>query len=397
MIKNIKYINSICSIFFFILISLLVSNAFADVLDSESGGGKAKFDHFDTAFPLTGMHIDVACGECHMDGIFKGTPQQCFVCHNGVRATGKSPGHVPSDDNCDNCHTTFSMNDARFEHFNITAACTSCHNGVTSNGLPSNHILTNQECNACHNTNTWLNALFDHAEVTGPCSSCHNGIVATGKTQGHVVTALECDACHSTNTWLGAVFDHSTITTVCSSCHNGTVATGKAADHVPTMQECDACHSTNTWLGASFDHSMITDVCSSCHNDVIAAGKALDHPVTSNSCELCHVTTDWSINIFVHSSISDHNPSVDCIDCHIGNNFAVSPYTFPSHIPDCAACHQDDFIADSHKKTEQPVTVLYDVNALKDCTGSCHLYTNDNFDAVLEFRVGEHSINDTQF
>ena len=105
-----KYLKKMHHVLFFAGSLMLMTNAFSEET-------APSFDHFDTTFPLTGMHIDVACGECHKDGIFKGTPQQCFVCHNGIRATGKSVGHVPSDDNCDNCHTTFDMADAQFEHF----------------------------------------------------------------------------------------------------------------------------------------------------------------------------------------------------------------------------------------------------------------------------------------
>ncbi|MGD9729828.1 MAG: hypothetical protein AB7V39_26085, partial [Nitrospiraceae bacterium] len=46
-----------------------------------------KFDHFSTGFPLTGGHRDVACSDCHMRGIFTGTPRQCAACHT---STGSS-------------------------------------------------------------------------------------------------------------------------------------------------------------------------------------------------------------------------------------------------------------------------------------------------------------------
>jgi hypothetical protein len=320
-------------------------------LPALSEKGRSLFDHFNTSFPLTGLHIDVDCSACHLNGVFKGTPQECSVCHNGVRAVGKHVGHVQSDNNCDNCHTTFSMSDARFEHDNITAPCSSCHNGVTAIGKSVRHVTTSQECDACHTTASWLNVRFDHSLVTGPCSSCHNG----------------------------------------------SRAEGKPANHIITSQECDSCHATNTWLNARIDHSFITGSCSSCHNNVTASGKPSDHAVTSDDCTRCHTTTSWSRIIFTHSSIADHNSSVSCTDCHIGNNYALSPWQFPGYAPDCAACHADDYKQDSHKKTEQPNTIFYTVDQLRDCAGSCHLYENDSFTNIKDARSGEHQINASQF
>lgn len=263
------------------------------------------FDHFDTTFPLTGMHTDVNCSACHINGVFKGTPQQCGQCHNGILATGKSANHLHSDDNCDNCHTTFDMADARFEHDNITA----------------------------------------------PCASCHNGVTATGKTPDHMATTLECDACHT----------------------------------------------TTTWLNARMDHSMITEPCISCHNNIDATGKPSDHPLTSDDCTLCHTTISWSAVTFVHSSIGNHNPTVTCTDCHIGGNYSSDPWVFSQYAPDCAACHADDYLADKHKKTEVPGTILYTVDELRDCSGSCHLYQDNNFTTIKEIRTGEHQINANDF
>ena len=45
----------------------------------------ATFDHSKSAFPLTGKHTDVACESCHVDKVFKGTPQDCVACHREGR------------------------------------------------------------------------------------------------------------------------------------------------------------------------------------------------------------------------------------------------------------------------------------------------------------------------
>ncbi|MBL0060766.1 MAG: hypothetical protein IPP40_04570 [bacterium] len=41
----------------------------------------ATFDHQATAFPLTGQHVQTACQQCHIGGVFEGTPNQCIDCH----------------------------------------------------------------------------------------------------------------------------------------------------------------------------------------------------------------------------------------------------------------------------------------------------------------------------
>ena len=45
------------------------------------GWEKATFDHNQTVFPLTGAHLETACGQCHLDGVYQGTPQDCASCH----------------------------------------------------------------------------------------------------------------------------------------------------------------------------------------------------------------------------------------------------------------------------------------------------------------------------
>ncbi len=46
----------------------------------------------------------------------------CFSCHNGVKAMGKNPGHIASDNNCDACHTTNAFTPVRLDHNSIAMA-----------------------------------------------------------------------------------------------------------------------------------------------------------------------------------------------------------------------------------------------------------------------------------
>lgn len=315
-----------------------------------------RFDHTGTRFILTGSHEGVACESCHSMGVFRGTPTECAFCHDGsgMRAeSGKPIGHVATNNRCDDCHTTFAWPEIRFEHAAVLGSCTSCHDGVHYEGKPPGHVVTNLECGFCHNTFFWDSIRFDHTGITQPCSSCHNGTDATGKPMDHVVTNSECDVCHSTRGWSPARFDHAGITDGCSDCHDGTQATGTPSGHFMSAQDCSACHRT----------------------------------------------TGWTPDIFRHMSPNypgDHARDLDCTRCHPGNSDAVVYTDDPSLAPDCAGCHRNDFEPGPHKKHENPDT-NYTVQELRDCSGSCHIYTDASLTTIKTTRNREHRVSDGDF
>jgi len=314
------------------------------------------FDHVGTRFILTGSHEGVACESCHARGVFRGTPSDCSFCHDGSGMRAES-------------------------------------------GKPLDHVITSNHCDDCHTTFTWLEVRFEHSSVLGSCSSCHNDIQAAGKPADHVVTTAECDMCHNTFSWHSIRFDHSRITAPCSSCHNGTDATGKPMDHLATTSECDACHSTRAWTPAGFDHSGITGGCSGCHNDIKATGTPDGHFMSSEDCNWCHTTMSWRPDIFRHMSANypgDHAQDLDCTECHPGNSAPVVYTDDPTLAPDCAGCHRFDFDPDPHKQHENP-DHDYTVDELADCTGACHIYTDSSLSTIKDRRSGEHNVNDRAF
>lgn len=305
--------------------SLLLVNSSTHAADDVES-----FDHFTTGFPLTGKHQFLDCSSCHIGGMFKGTPLECGLCHNRSRAPGKNPEHVPSSNICDDCHTT----------------------------------------------DTWLGARFDHSGIFAPCENCHNNSVALGKSPSHITTTTSstCEDCHNTITFkrVGRV-DHAFVSGTCDSCHNGIKATGKSPQHLFTIAQCDNCHNTNTWRGARFDHTYATGLCLSCHNGSIATGKSTTHFVTTLDCNRCHTTARWiPLPHFTHDSPDypgDHRTGVLCVDCHTTNNQVIA-WPFPAYQPECAACHTDDYVPDSHKGVGDVPLPISDV---ADCSGSCHL------------------------
>jgi hypothetical protein len=236
--------------------------------------------------------------------------------------------------------------------------------------------------------------------VLGTCFSCHNGTTATGKTPDHIPSGTTCDDCHTSNAWIPAVFDHSAVSPgTCTSCHNGTTATGKTPNHIITAAQCDECHTTIAWIPASFNHDLVTGSCSSCHNGTTATGKPGGHFVTSLQCDECHTTNLWIPIDFRHSSPAypgDHSGNLLCTACHQANSETVT-WSAPAYIPDCAACHANDYEQGPHKKYENPDTP-YSVSELRDCTGSCHIYTDSSMTTIKKNRPGpEHQVNGGDF
>ena len=354
------------------------------------------FNHVQTGFPLTGAHTRARCESCHVSALFKGTPRQCAACHaaGGRMSSVVMPRtHIQTVQTCDTCHNTTTFVGARFNHMGVApGACMSCHNGMTSSGKPASHIRTTASCDSCHRTTAWTPARFTHAGVTpGTCMTCHNGGTASGKPANHIQTTASCDTCHRTTAWTPAQFSHAMVTPgTCMTCHNGSTASGKPANHMQTTASCDTCHRTTAWIPATFTHSTVAPgTCANCHNGTNARGKSANHFVTTRACDACHRTTAWTpATTYSHQSpfYRPHTSSVTCASCHYTNN-EIIPWRYAAYKPDCAGCHANRY--QSHTKVSSP-RISYTVLELKDCSGSCHIYTDSTFTKVQQARTGQH-------
>jgi hypothetical protein len=63
----------------------------------------------------------------------------------------------------------------------------------------------------------------------------------------------------------------------------------------------------------------------------------------------------------------------------------------PAYQPDCAGCHAQDFEPGPHRKVENGTR--YTVGELRDCTGSCHVYTDATLTTIRDRRTGEHRVS----
>jgi len=126
----------------------------------------ATFPHDQTAFPLTGKHAGIQCGECHKGGVFEGTDASCVSCHadppfhRGVFGTA-----------CADCHTAVGWAPATFNlphTFPIDhgeegpVACRVCHADSVSA----------YTCYGCHEHNPAETAAKHAEEAPGDITNC---------------------------------------------------------------------------------------------------------------------------------------------------------------------------------------------------------------------------------
>jgi hypothetical protein len=200
------------------------------------GWTPAEFDHNLAAFKLEGRHAEVACESCHVNNQFRGTPMDCFSCHQQDDAHSGQFGT-----NCAACHNPSDWNDASFDHnlsdfpltgAHLNVACESCHiNGqfqglntacVACHAEPAFHAgLFGTDCAVCHNTDAWRPAGFNGPH-TFPLN--HGG-------------GATCATCHPS----------SFTTYTCYGCHEhneAEIAERHLDKDIPNFQNCMECHLT---------------------------------------------------------------------------------------------------------------------------------------------------------
>jgi hypothetical protein len=302
------------------------------------------------ATPKTTVHIPSSnnCVACHNTLSFRPDVHfdhaevmgSCVSCHNGTIAQGEGPSHPATSQDCAACHTVISWDPPKaVDHSQIPLAvqgyCIVCHNGVQASGKPAGHVATNSECGDCHTTSSWLGANFDHTGIRSGCYSCHNGSKAVGKQGAHMPTSNLCENCHTTGigtktpSWVPSTFDHTQMSvTTCQTCHSGAVkistglVQGQPTNHVPPIPsaiDCGVCHgntpAAETW-------------------SVLAASIPTLHTgLPVSNCLLCHAGETFAgvPSPYIPMSISGISPT-------------RSTPLAPPHIPilsgaDCSACH----------------------------------------------------------
>ena len=172
------------------------------VLDSDD------FPHDATGFSLQGKHAEVACESCHLGRQFKGTPMDCYSCHQQNDAHAARFGT-----DCAACHNPSDWKEASFDH-NLSA-------------FPLTGSHTQLVCEQCH-----ASGQFDGLSTA--CASCHAEPAFHAGPFG-----TDCAACHSTTAWTPAQFNgqHSFPLNhgggaTCATCHPASF----------TTYTCYGCH-----------------------------------------------------------------------------------------------------------------------------------------------------------
>jgi hypothetical protein len=340
----------------------------------------AKFNHDNTAFPLTGQHRSTTCVQCHTSGKFAKLATDCASCHQHTYDTA-SPSHVSAGfpaAACASCHNTSHWSGASFDHqataFPLTGAhtqatcnschsdgvykgkstaCMSCHTDKYNTATPAHGPagFTPQNCASCHTTTQWSGVVFDHNRMTS--------FALTG---AH--TQAACNDCHADQVFAGK-------STACLSCHqanfNSATPTHTASTFPPAI--CATCHNTTAWSGASFNHNTQTTfaltgahvpaACTDCHGDGVYQGKSSaclschnsswvaavpDHPAAQfapTECASCHTTSAWTGGQYNHTTrttfpLTGAHVQAACVSCH-------GDKVFQAKSTACMNCHMDKY------------------------------------------------------
>jgi hypothetical protein len=246
------------------------------------------FNH-GSVYPLQGVHATLSCSACHKNGVYRGTPRDCYGCHKTDYDQSKNPGHAAAGfpTTCETCHLASAPDwHASFNHNSVfqlvgvhaTVACATCHRNNVYKGTPRN-------CYGCHKTDYDQSKNPNHAAAGFPTT---------------------CDACHSASAgdWHTS-FNHNAVypllgrhlTAACTSCHQNNVYKG-------TPRDCYPCHQAQYNNTTNPKHS--------------AAG----FPTT---CASCHNASDssWTLGRFTHTWFpitSGRHAGITCSTCHINSS-----------------------------------------------------------------------------
>jgi hypothetical protein len=341
--------------------------------------------HADGAPPAAFRGIPRTCDGCHDDshaGQFRQTPPQraCDSCHTTASFAATAFDHAKTKYPlegvhvklaCSECHATTELRDGdKVVRWRLGySRCKDCH--ADPHGAKSDQ----RDCNACHNATTWSgiagDKTFDHdrtgfplrgAHVQPACDACH----APGR-----ATVTACEGCHRD--------PHAGRTNgTCAECHTATAWSDTATleQHRRTRMPltgrhaviaCNACH---TRADATRQYTDLPVDCYSCHRAEYHGDLHPDHDGDPNDssikpfsrdCALCHRTTAWQPAVADPSTVIDtdrrrehdaqfvistgSHRAAECAACHVDPRRARSVR--------CDGCHQADSLRTAHRG--QPV------------------------------------------
>jgi len=343
-----------------------------------------QFDHSRTRFPLTGLHAQVQCQQCHTPGLdskprYAGLPfSKCSDCHSDPHAGSFAP------QSCQSCHNTggwkrvsTSVLNNSFDHSQTKypllgkhqqVECVSCHRkGDFKQPLAFGKCMDchhdehqgqfaervgGQECSSCHSVEGFKPAMFglkEHSATAYPlqgkhatlqCAQCH---IPRGKETLYKIKFSRCLDCHKDEHQ--AQFAAAPYLNRCEQCHTLDgykpstfgLARHKQSRFVLTGAHlavtCEECHKAQTQTSAQSKPEVpyhFEDMsCAGCHKDPHHGqfGKRMQRLVNGQpvGCEACHTNKTWTeLSRFDHSQtdfpLAGAHRAVACIDCHKPTN-----------------------------------------------------------------------------
>jgi hypothetical protein len=296
---------------------------------SESGFGKAPFDHSQTTFVLTGKHSGLACEACHKSvtptgrgassrvADFRGLQTACVSCHADVHQAALGTA-------CESCHTSTSFRVASFTHPRFPEFFTGQHASVACAGCHVPEAPTRPTRSGV----TVLNVTFKNLPTT--CVSCHRDVHLGQE-------GADCQGCHSVQTPKFALqgFSHAKTAFPLTGRHEALA--------------CVECHKRETaafpaGTGTAVRLKGVANSCRGCHTDVHLGQ-------LTQSCETCHQTSSFKLPAYVHRNrtlsgfLVGSHARATCAACH-----KVSTGQFPQGVgtairfkvdTQCVSCHTD--------------------------------------------------------
>ena len=229
-----------------------------EVCHNTTNWNESTFDHNATNFPLTGVHTEAECSDCHTNG-YTELETTCSNCHHTEFDGATNPSHTDLGLSltCETCHTTEpDWVPAKFPDHNNYFQLLGAHSAISEN------------CFDCHNGN--------YNSTPNQCYDCHSGEYDNSTNPPHSSAQFptDCEECHTQNVWIPSTFDHDS--------QYFPINSGK---HREAWNDCSDCHTNSADYGAFS--------CIDCHE---------------------HNQTDMDAD---HSEVSDYRyQSTACFDCH---------------------------------------------------------------------------------
>lgn len=337
-----------------------------------------QFDHAKTRFPLTGLHVQVKCQQCHAAGPdgqarYRGLPfSRCSDCHADPHKGSFAP------QTCQSCHntegwkrvSTFSLRQ-NFDHTKTKypllgkhqqVACGSCHRKGDFK-----QPLAFQRCMDCHRDEH--QGQFAKRPGGGECAECHTvegyKPAKFGRKEHQASAyplqgkhaALECGQCHvphGKETLYKIKFER------CLDCHQDEHKAQFAA--APYLNRCEQCHTLDGYRPSTFGlarHKQSRFILTGSHLAV--------------TCQECHKPP--AATSTARQSVPYHFENLSCITCHEdphkGQFRERMQRVINGRAPGCEACHVTktwkDLSSFDHAQTDFPLVGSHRAVACIDC------------------------------